>query len=242
MKNITRKIFKDMNICKFFAYSIIFFLFASIFVFILTGGTYWNRLFWQSNNHPFSDFYLPIKEAYLRRPYINTNISPYPPMAFFIFYIISLIVEKTSLSIPWYDFHQYQSFVFLYFIILLSLIFMFLYVCILLFEKNGKKTVSQYYIFLFLLLSYQFLYAYERGNIVILCVLLCMIYILFYDSKDIKQKSIAFIALAIASSIKIYPAIFGLLILPKKRIKDITLLIILGIVFFTLPFVFFIYI
>lgn len=79
----------------------------------------------------------------------------------------------------------------------------------------------------------------ERGNILILVISLLLIYAYGYDSENAITRHIAFICLAIAVSIKIYPVIFGLLLLKKKKnFKNIAWCVFYGALFFFVPFFF----
>lgn len=76
----------------------------------------------------------------------------------------------------------------------------------------------------------------ERGNILIAVLALSLVFLALYNSKKVSYRVIAYICLAIAAAIKIYPAALGLLVLWKKRYKETVALIVLGIAFFIIPF------
>jgi hypothetical protein len=81
--------------------------------------------------------------------------------------------------------------------------------------------------------------AYERGNSVMIVVVLLLIALNWRDSESMVKRELAMILIAICAGIKIYPAIFGLLYLKEKRWKETLRLVLYGIVFFFGPFVFF---
>ena len=66
-----------------------------------------------------------------------------------------------------------------------------------------------------------------------------MIYIYGYNSEKEIVKHIAFISLAVSASIKIYPALFGLILIRDKRWKDALICCMYGIIIFLAPFMFF---
>ena len=66
-----------------------------------------------------------------------------------------------------------------------------------------------------------FIYAIMRGNIILLSVLFTLYYMVFYDSKDERLRKTALLSLAIAANIKIYPAVFGCILIKERRWKDI---------------------
>ena len=76
----------------------------------------------------------------------------------------------------------------------------------------------------------------ERGNILIAVLALLLLYFALYDAPKLSLRVIAYICLALAAAIKIYPALFGLLVLRKKRYKETAVLVVIGIAAFILPF------
>lgn len=81
--------------------------------------------------------------------------------------------------------------------------------------------------------------AYATGNIICVSAVLSAYYIFKYDSDNATERELAYIALAIAAAIKLYPAVLGVLTLADKRYKETVRLIIYGIVASFLPFFFF---
>lgn len=87
-----------------------------------------------------------------------------------------------------------------------------------------------------LLFSGPMVFALERGNILLLTLAFLMVFLLCYDSEKMPYRIIAYLALSIAAGLKIYPAVFGLLVVWKKRYKESVLLVVMGIIVFILPF------
>ena len=80
------------------------------------------------------------------------------------------------------------------------------------------------------------LYSFDRGNIVWFCMAFLMVYIFTYDSKNKILREIGLISLAIATSIKIYPVVFGLMLIFDKRWAEAKRCIIYGVLIFFVPF------
>lgn len=78
----------------------------------------------------------------------------------------------------------------------------------------------------------------EQGNIVLLPMMLLAVAALWRDSENKVKRELALIFIAVAAGIKVYPAIFGIIYLAEKRYKEAIRLIIYGILFFFVPFVF----
>lgn len=79
----------------------------------------------------------------------------------------------------------------------------------------------------------------ERGNSVWLCVAFTMIFVNWYDSPKKLERAAAILSLAVAASIKIYPAAFGLLLIRHKKWKEALEAIVAGVLVMFVPFLFF---
>lgn len=81
------------------------------------------------------------------------------------------------------------------------------------------------------------IFSIERGNIINLSFALSVFFLVFYDDPNKILKEISFMALAIAAALKIYPAIFGLILLSERKYKDSIKLFVYGFLWFILPFI-----
>lgn len=79
------------------------------------------------------------------------------------------------------------------------------------------------------------LFTLERGNLIIISFIGLLFFINLYDSEEKRKRWCAYLALSFSAAIKIYPALFGLLILYKKRYKEAIQTIIVGLVIFVAP-------
>lgn len=80
------------------------------------------------------------------------------------------------------------------------------------------------------------LFLYERGNLLIISLLFTLLFLACYNSDKFWIRLVSYFALAMAAAIKLYPAVFGLLVLRKKRVKETLLLTAVGILVFAVPF------
>lgn len=92
----------------------------------------------------------------------------------------------------------------------------------LLFLKKIKGS-SNKKIFLSILLcsSGVVLWSIERGNSIIYAMLFTLLFVVLYESENLRLKNMACVCFAVAVNIKIYPAVFGLILLEKKDWKNI---------------------
>ncbi len=112
----------------------------------------------------------------------------------------------------------------------------------LLLSKQLTSKIGEYYtnaFIILLLLSSIFLMTVASGNLTIGAMILTLFSLYFRDSKSAALRELSMIMLAMAASLKVYPAIWGLLYIKEKRYKDAIKQIIYGILFFLVPFAFF---
>ena len=84
-------------------------------------------------------------------------------------------------------------------------------------------------------LSFPMLYAIQRGNIIILAIPLTMFFVFFRNHDRKLVRELSYIALALAAGLKIYPAVFGILLITDKKYKEAIRLVIYGIIAFAVP-------
>ena len=80
------------------------------------------------------------------------------------------------------------------------------------------------------------LYAYERGNIIIIALVCSMFFVFFKDSENKIVRELSLILLAIAAGVKIYPAFLGMLLLYDKEYKRAARTLVYGGMCFFCPF------
>ena len=103
-------------------------------------------------------------------------------------------------------------------------------------HKIKLKPWDRNLFFLVFLFSFPVMFALERGNIINLAFTLTIFFYSYYDDENKVLRELAFIALALAAGIKIYPAVFGLMLLKQRRFKECIRLAVYGILSFFGPF------
>lgn len=88
---------------------------------------------------------------------------------------------------------------------------------------------------LMITVNYGYLYAVERGNIILLSMVTLLFYVAYYDSPRRCVRELALISLAISANIKLYPALFGVMLLYDRCWKEAVRAVIYGILLFVLP-------
>lgn len=195
--------------------------------------------------HVICDFFYNTNAVNGRTPYPDRALN-YPPFAHFIFYLIDkFFIQSKNLGTivqdNFYGFHT--SLLFILFSMLFLLINIYTYVYMEAKEGDKKESSIEFFIIILSVIfcfTAPILYCYQQGNITIITVCFCLLFLSLYKSKNRFLSEIGVISLAVASNIKLYPAIFSLFLLKQYLDKDISLNKILrfclySIVLFFLP-------
>ena len=189
------------------------------------------------------DFFHSIEYLRGRIPYAKFG-TLYPPLANLFFYVIYRlipldVVEKwadtfeASISARGTDIdlrtYQAPMVMFILFVILCSLLLV-MFCELLLKNRSEAKWVG-----FFAVLSIGVLYSFERGNIVLVSVILLLYFVLNYKSENKWIRETALIALAISAGLKLYPAFFGVLLIRDKQWKASIRAIIYGVLTVIIP-------
>lgn len=169
-----------------------------------------------------------------RNPYQNSGTN-YPPLPYLIYYVFAHVSKVPSGG---YSHYYYQPIWTVLFVIYLFIILLFL--CLVCAKKvNSKLGFDAVMIGLSICLSGPMLFAFERGNTIILSVLTAAIFIFYHDSNFQWQKEIAIFCLAVSANIKLTPAVFCFLLICNRDWKALARFCVYGALLFILPFFFF---
>lgn len=223
---------------------IVFFISVIIFLIVCAssgGGFFSDILFSGSNGDSdyFMDFFNSIRYASSGDVYERKVI--YPPLANAIFYLLSLFISPDLAFSSQEDrllLRNDFNCLFIYFIFAGFCLVLF-YKIISKFLKEKELGIHSSLIPFALLFSYPMLYCFQRGNMTILAMVLSMIFVFFRNSENKYIKELSYISLALAAGLKIYPALFGLLLITDRKYKEALRLVVYGIIAFFLPFFFY---
>lgn len=183
---------------------------------------FFNTLNYTANRNPYQDGYGGL---------VNRN---YLPLAYFILYPFSRLGDFIN-ELP-KDIRPEQAAMIGCFVFLMISFGMFFY---LMYEgKNGKR-VEKLLTTLACACSGLILYNIDRANTVVLAVASLWLFLLFYKDENLIYRHLALIGLAVSAALKVYPVIFGVLLLYEKRWRDVVWAIIYGMIAVFLPFLFF---
>lgn len=174
----------------------------------------------------------------------------YSPLSYVLYYVICKMTsmgkllegvdllmvpyEKMVAMTPQLLVSPYQLLMF----VIYSMMGMLLYVFAVEELKLGKRKKQLFT--LSVLCSVPMLFgAVERGNLTLYVAALVLLAFLLKDSESSVKRETALLLIAIAAGLKFYPAFMGLLYLKEKRYKEAGRLILYGVIFVFVPFLFF---
>lgn len=118
----------------------------------------------------------------------------------------------------------------------------FLFVSIYVFRRIIQRVLSERYsfsmtewVFLAILLSIPVLYTIQRGNCIFYAIDCIMLFLLGYRSEKKPIRYLSYVAIIIAVNIKLYPALFMLLMLRERQVKEFVLCAVIALLLFFLP-------
>ena len=224
----------DKKVESIFLFGMLFGL-GMIAVAVINGDLNTLKAFsWPDQNDAFMDFYNPMASS------INDNVADngyysvigatYPPIAALLLWCIGNCLPFDLRFLSAKDIRSTT-------VGLFFAVFLFLVCCILLiylYRRFGKK--NKFFLPLVAILSSPMLFLFDRGNLVIITLTLSALFIAGYRSSNSFIRHCSYVCLALAASIKIYPAALGLLVLLEKKWKHTIQCVIYGVIFCVLPF------
>lgn len=202
----------------------------------LSRGELLDNYFVYSKGASLMDFFSPIIKA-IENTYVEPYYSKYPPMANLFFQLVRYMIPAEDLV----NFQAIKASMYAN----IPMILMIILSILLLYEMMQKYVAglgakySNKFIAWTILLSGPFLFCYERANIIILTFILVLFFIMNYENSNKLIREFALLSLALAASIKIYPALFGILLIKKGNMKVAIRTVIYGVATTFFPFIFY---
>lgn len=230
---------KANKITIIFIISILSLNLITILTFCISLGTLQSTLFFNSGADRFMDFLNVLKYISTRDPYVydlwnGLHEKIYPPLSYLLFYPFTGLYDFINNNPQSAIENQKVMAAFA----IMTIVLLEIFGGLLFFLKDGRKSI-RIFSGLALLTSGITLFTIERGNIIFLAVIGVGIFLIGYKSEKRWLKEISYISLAFAFALKVYPALFGVLLLYDRRYKDAVKTSIYGLILFFLPFIFF---
>lgn len=170
--------------------------------------------------------------------YSGDDIANYPAFCFLVYYaFFSFISLKDGQVYDDFTIRNMQKTMYPFFLFMMVCIFL-LYFLFKQLVKNENQIICGITA-ASMLFTAPYVFLFERGNMIIIALIGTCLYVLLYDSDKIYCRILAYFALAVAVAVKLYPAVFGILTVLKKRYKEAVFLILIGVAVFFLPFMMF---
>ncbi|MCQ2398929.1 MAG: glycosyltransferase 87 family protein [Clostridia bacterium] len=185
----------------------------------------------------YGDFFNVLEFIKNRSPYTYfednglQGTANYPPLAYLLmypFYLLASVGGEISVHDPW----GLTSMV-------LYILIATVPVAVLFCRKLGFTRSVCVLTALGVFTSYLAYFEIERLNVILYATLFLTVYCSWYDSDSKVKRQFAYMGLAAAGAIKLYPLFLGVLLIRDKRFKDCFIVAFYFAVFFFLPFFFF---
>lgn len=190
-----------------------------------------NIFFYRDNM--FMDFFNDLYWSRNRDPY-SYEWGNFPPLFFVISFVLANILKTLTGLDDFYEIRNTYSGRIVY--------LLFAGFCVFIICRTMKKILrtsnrtTLVFSCLIIVTSYPFLWAFDRGNFVVLTAALIAAFIVCYNNG--KYVSAAFI-LGIAAALKMYPAILGTVFLADKKYREAIICACTGLLSTLLSFAFF---
>ena len=213
---------------------------CSVAYLIGTHGAVLDNIVYSRGTDRFMDFFNHI--SYTKEESANVYAAGinacFPPFIYIMYYFLGRLIPDSA--IVRYYCMETGSYALLLYVWFSAMVAVALTLTIMKMTEKWKSGVCRIALTGIILTSNIFIfYILERGNSAVIACLFIMWAIILRDSEKKYQRELALIMIAIAAAIKVYPAVFGLLYLFEKRWKEAVRLIIYGLIFFFVPFLFF---
>lgn len=218
-------------------------LFLSLVIFtvaaVVTNGESIKFMFFSDQYDTFMDHFNSTICAH-DHPYTKYNVT-YPPLIVCIYKVIA------NFTIPYvldYGSLEYRyavraslmpMIIFIVIVIVMALLFYFTIRFYLKDHLSEKQTMA---LFFLLLLSYPTLFGIERGNCIFLSLLFLFYYVVGHNSDNKCIRLLSYLALGVATGVKIFPAIFAIITLKHRGVKEFLTCFIIVSCVLLIPFIF----
>jgi len=198
------------------------------------------KIFFNSFNDFIADFvncvgYSASGDPYNCEFYTGLHEKAYPPINYLFFrpYAKFVNIEQYYSENRFLEMSREPAFMMMY-ILTICIIMMTLFSLVKGYVHGGemKKNLVAFVI----TISVPTVFTIERGNSTLLAALFLIIFVFQYDNQNSFIREIALISLGLAFAFKISPAVFGFLLVIKKRYKDAIRTAIYGVILLLLPF------
>ncbi|MBQ6019400.1 MAG: DUF2029 domain-containing protein [Clostridia bacterium] len=222
----------------FIAFSMIGLVYAFLMAYLSGGDTIRDMLFWNGyESDHFMDFFNPMRDSRDLTWLYQRNII-YPPLSILMMYFFTLLAPAGSLPDLFADRYQMQQdpYVSTLFLIFAILSLLLTALCIERYLSDKKVGAERFFVAVFCLVSFPMIYCLERGNNSLLAMAAATFFVFFRNSESRTVREISYLMLAVAAGIKMFPAVFGVLLIYDKKYFAAFRTVVYGILLVVLPY------
>jgi len=209
--------------------------------FITKGNSLGDMLFYDRHDY-FMDYFNSIYYS-LHDPYFEYDVI-YPALTTAGYYAIGAVLEVVQ--VPFTDAITIREspLGMLSYLLITAVALFVLYKAL---NKNKEESRKETAIFFILsLISFPMLFSIDRGNSVLIAVIFSLLFLVGYNSDNKKIRYLSYVFLGIAAGIKIFPFLFGLLVVRRsiesrksEDLKELMICALIGAAVFLSPFALF---
>ena len=202
---------------------------------LVSGGSAVIDMFVDQPGDYFSDYFYSVATS-SPDPYTVERII-YPPLVTVgysvIRHYVMPFVDESGTQDLMYDIRDSQAGMMSYMFVTLITV-----VLLLLLIQHISVTREAKILTVLFLFSYPFIHVIERGNVMLLVMVLCLAFLMTYSSENRYVRYLSYIALGCAVGIKIYPIFLCVLYLKDGRYRHMVECVAVSVILFLVPFVF----
>lgn len=200
--------------------------------YVVSGYIFNLGLFQRTQGIEFSDFFHTNDMVAFNSPYFG-DTSSYPPFTFIIARIFALFGDYTygyevMISQP----AAVVGLIIFYSIYFIASVLLIIYIM----RSRGFGAAATVAVCAVYMLNAPMLFNFERGNYIICALLFSLVFYAFHSSENKVLRELSFIALGCATGIKLYPALFAVVLLREKRIFELLRCAAYSVLAIILPF------
>lgn len=198
---------------------------------VLSRGEFIQAVFVNDSGDTFMDYFNSISNAKFN-PYTDAY-SNYPALACLLYKVLFRVTPLELREADSFILRNVQAPLIIF---ILYNFFIIWFVELIIRKRAALDERNGILLSLVILPSAPFMFTIERGNLILLSFALSFFFVAFYDSESKVLRELSYCSLAVAAAIKIYPALLGMLLVKRKKIKESIRLLVYGITFFIIPF------
>ncbi len=187
---------------------------------LVLGADAFTEIFHLGTADLFMDHFNSVRDAAPGAASYTVRHVIYPPLANLIFLLLARVTPDAYLAMPHgelaFTWRAYNG-AMLSFVIFTALALVLLALTL---QREPYASAKKNLLTFLMIASFPVIFMVERGNVLVLALAALVIFSQNYESESRAGREVALVALAIAAALKLYPALFGLVLLADRRYRD----------------------